>query len=242
MEELSGARMVVLTGAGISADSGVPTFRGTGGLWEGQRLEEVATPEAWARDPRKVWRFYQERRRALRAVRPNAAHHALVRLERWLAERGGELTLVTQNVDDLHQRAGSSPLAMHGQLAVLRCEQCGARLRDLESTDPEVFRPCPACSHERMRPDVVWFGEQPYHLEAIEAAVLGCTHFWAVGTSGAVYPAAAYLELARARGARTLVQALEEPLNLDPADEFVPGRASEVVPALVGRLTLRDRR
>lgn len=231
----SAPRVVALTGAGISADSGVATFRGGGGLWEGHRLEDVATPEAWARQPEVVWAFYQRRRRALLDVEPNPAHHALVELERALRSIGGELTLVTQNVDDLHQRAGSRPLAMHGELGVLRCELCGARVRDRESVDTRVFVAC-ACGHGRLRPDVVWFGELPYHLDEIERATLDCTHFLAIGTSGVVYPAAGYLELARRVGACTLVQSLDEPDNLDPRDEFVAGRACEAVPALVERL------
>src|SRR5262245_54893620 len=129
--------VVVLTGAGVSADSGVATFRGAGGLWEGQRIEEVATPQAWRRDPARVWRFYQERRAALPGVAPNAAHRALADLERRLAAAGARFTLVTQNVDDLHERAGSRALVhMHGELAVLRCERCDARMRDLEHVDP----------------------------------------------------------------------------------------------------------
>jgi len=235
-EQPGAARVVVLTGAGISADSGLATFRGAGGLWEGMAIEEVATPEAWERDPALVWSFYQERRGQLGAVEPNAAHRALVDLERRLGERGGTFTLVTQNVDDLHQRAGSTPLAMHGELAVLRCERCGQRERNLADTDPQTFLACSSCAWERLRPDVVWFGEMPYHTGAIERATLRCTHFLAIGTSGLVYPAAGYLGLARQVGARTLVQALDEPDNASPLDEFLPGRASEAVPGLVERL------
>ena len=226
--------VVVLTGAGISADSGVATFRDAGGLWEGRRPEDVATPAAWAADPRTVWRFYQERRSGLRAVRPNPAHVALVDFERRLAAAGWDFTLVTQNVDDLHERAGSQALLhMHGELAVLRCERCGRRERDLERVAPEPLLPCAACGFERLRPDVVWFGEVPFHMDAIEAAVSACTHFLAVGTSGVVYPAAAYLHVARAVGAATWVQALEEPENRDPRDVFVAGRAAEVLPGLL---------
>jgi len=235
-ERRAAPRVVVLTGAGISADSGVATFRGGGGLWEGRRIEDVATPEAWTRDPQHVWAFYQLRRAALATVEPNAAHHALVELERFLETIGGSFALVTQNVDDLHQRAGSSPIVMHGELGVLRCERCDGRVRDRESVDPERFVPCVSCGHERLRPDVVWFGEVPFGLEAIERATTSCTHFLAIGTSGVVYPAAGYLALARAIGACTFVQCLDEPENLHPHDEFVGGRASEAVPALVERL------
>jgi len=229
-------RVVVLTGAGVSADSGVATFRGAGGLWEGRRIEDVATPQAWRRDPMLVWRFYQLRRAALRGVEPNAGHRALVELEQRLAAAGAGFTLVTQNVDDLHERAGSRNLLhMHGELAVLRCEACGARVRDVERVEPDSFLAC-GCGHARLRPDVVWFGEMPYHLDAIETALVDCTHFLAVGTSGVVYPAAGFLQLAREQGARTWVQALEPPDNAHVADEFVPGRAAEVLPALLERL------
>jgi NAD-dependent deacetylase len=226
--------VVVLTGAGISADSGVATFRGAGGLWEGHRIEDVATPEAWRRAPELVWRFYQLRRAALRTVEPNPAHRALVELERRLAAAGARFTLVTQNVDDLHELAGSRNLLhMHGELAVLRCEHCDERVHDREHLEPHAFVACPTCGHARLRPDVVWFGEMPYHMDSIERALERCTHFLAVGTSGVVYPAAGFLQLARECGARTWVQALERPENVHRADTFVPGRASEVLPALL---------
>jgi len=228
--------LVVLTGAGISADSGLATFRGPDGLWEGRPAEEVATPQAWRRDRSLVWRFYQQRRLALGAARPNAAHRALAVLESDLAAAGVPYLLVTQNVDDLHERAGSRALHMHGELAVLRCEACGLRRRDLEHLDPERFVACPACAQPALRPDVVWFGEVPYGLEVIGAAVAACTHFAAVGTSGLVYPAAGFLAQARARGARTFVNSLDPPENLAGADEFLPGRAAQVVPALCRRL------
>jgi len=227
----------VLTGAGVSADSGLATFRGGGGLWEGHAVEDVATPEAWARDPATVWRFYQMRRSALGAVEPNAAHVALAELERRLAAAEVGFTLVTQNVDDLHERGGSRrALHMHGELALLRCEECGERVRDREHVEPGAFVPCPACAHARLRPDVVWFGEVPYHLRRIDDAVRAATVFVAIGTSGVVYPAAALLEAARVFGARTIVQSLDAPENLHPRDEFAPGRASEVVPELCARL------
>jgi len=228
--------VVVLTGAGISADSGVDTYRDAGGLWEGHRFEEVATPEAWEANRDLVWRFYQLRRQNLAAVEPNAAHLALVRLERELTARGEGFTLVTQNVDDLHQRAGSTVLPMHGELSRLRCEACGSRPVDREHLDVEVLVPCSECGATPLRPDVVWFGEMPYHLPEIEAAVARATHFIAIGTSGAVYPAAGYLSYARASGAWTACQGLAEPDNLDPRDAFFGGRASEAVPVLVDAL------
>ncbi|MEO0651629.1 MAG: NAD-dependent deacylase [Planctomycetota bacterium] len=228
--------ILILSGAGISADSGVATFRDAGGLWEGHRAEEVATPEAWARDRALVWRFYQHRRRAVLGVEPNAAHRALAELEQACAARGVEFTLVSQNVDDLHQRAGSSVLDMHGQLLRLACTACGARLEDREHLDPDTPLPCPSCGAPALRPDVVWFGEVPLHLEAIERAVAACTVFAAIGTSGAVYPAAGILAAAREMGARTHVLSLDDPDNLSPRDDFVRGRAVETVPAFVERL------
>ena len=226
-------RVVVLTGAGISADSGLDTFRGQGGLWEGVPVQEVATPEAWARDPGRVWRFYQARRRRLQDVQPNAAHHALVRLAAALARSGGELTLISQNVDDLHQRAGSDVLDMHGQLLRLRCESCGVTAWDSEHLGDDEFVTCSACAFPRLRPDVVWFGETPYHLSAIDAALSRANRFITIGTSGSVYPAAGYLDWARAAGIETWVQGLERPENLHPRDRFLPGRAAEVLPVQV---------
>lgn len=228
--------VVVLTGAGVSADSGVDTYRDSGGLWEGHAFEEVATPEGWAADRALVWRFYQLRRAQMSEVEPNEAHRALVRLEQELLARGDGFTLVTQNVDDLHQRAGSTTLAMHGELAKLKCEACGHGFVDREHHDTDVFVACPSCGRSPVRPDVVWFGEMPYHLDEIERAVARATEFVAIGTSGAVYPAAGYLAYARANGTRTIVQGLAEPDNLHPADEFRAGRASEVVPRIVDEL------
>ncbi|MCA8981378.1 MAG: NAD-dependent deacylase [Planctomycetes bacterium] len=227
--------LVVLTGAGVSADSGVPTFRDAGGLWEGHRVEEVATPEAWARDPRTVWRFYQLRRAALQEVEPNAAHLALARLERECAARGEGFTLISQNVDDLHERAGSTVLSMHGSLSHLACELCGNVILDTQSLDPDRFVPCGACGQEALRPDVVWFGELPRCLDEIDAALHGATHFLSIGTSGLVYPAAGLLSAARSLGAETWVNSLDPPENLHPRDRFHPGRAADVVPALVER-------
>ncbi|MBD8063581.1 NAD-dependent deacylase [Oceanitalea stevensii] len=225
-------RVVVLTGAGISAESGVRTFRDAGGLWEGHDVEDVATPEGFTRDPELVHRFYDARRRALTLVGPNPAHRALAALEEALGE---ELLVVTQNVDDLHERAGSRRVVhMHGELRRARCEACGARPAwDADLLDAP---PCPACGRARLRPDVVWFGEVPYELDRIHAAVTGCDLFVAVGTSGAVYPAAGYVALAASSGARTLE------LNLEPSevsryfDEVRTGPAARLVPQLVAEL------
>ncbi len=225
-------RIVVLTGAGISAESGVPTFRDSGGLWEGHDVEDVATPEGYERDPDTVLRFYDARRRAAASVTPNAAHRALARLEGAIGE---DLLVVTQNVDDLHERAGSHSLVhMHGELRRALCTTCGARPEwDADLID----RPhCPACGERTLRPDVVWFGEMPYELERIERAVLACDVFVSIGTSGAVYPAAGYVALAAAFGARTLE------LNLEPSDAPIPfdvarsGLASVLVPEWVDEI------
>ncbi len=231
------ADLLVLTGAGISADSGVRTFRDAGGLWEGHRPEDVATPEAWARDRSLVWRFYQARRAQLATVPENAAHTALAACERRVTAAGHAFTLVTQNVDDVHDRAGHGEvLHMHGEISVLRCEVCGHAERDLVRVDPARFVPCPVCRHPHLRPDVVWFGEVPYHLDRIERALRTCTHFVAIGTSGRVWPAAGMLHVARRRGASIWVQALEEPDNLGPGDRFVRGRAIDVVPAMLAEV------
>jgi NAD-dependent deacetylase len=222
-------RIVVLTGAGISAESGVATFRDAGGLWEGHSIDDVATPEGFERDPDLVQRFYDERRRAVASVVPNAAHFALARLERAF---GDELLVVTQNVDDLHERAGTRNLVhMHGELRRALCAACGAR--PAWDADLEPGPPCPACGERMLRPDVVWFGEMPYGLDRIEDAVVACDVFASIGTSGAVYPAAGYVALAAAFGAWTVE------LNLEPSDALIPfddaraGPAGELVPAWV---------
>ncbi len=225
-------RIVVLTGAGISAESGVPTFRDSGGLWEGHEVEDVATPEGYGRNPDLVLRFYDARRRAAASVAPNAAHRALARLEGMMGE---DLLVVTQNVDDLHERAGSLNLVhMHGELRRALCSACGARPEWIEDLIDRP--PCPACGERMLRPDVVWFGEMPYGLDRIEEAVVACDVFVSIGTSGAVYPAAGYVALAAAFGARTVE------LNLEPSDAAIPfdesraGLASVLVPAWVDEL------
>ena len=228
--------VVVLSGAGISADSGVATFRDAGGLWEGYRPEDVATPEAWERDRAMVWRFYQNRRAQMRTVEPNAAHRALAAFAAKCERAGVPFLLVTQNVDDLHERAGSEALHMHGELASLRCERCGARVRDLARVDPAQFVPCSKCGHEALRPDIVWFGEIPFFLDEIDRAMEQCAHFVAIGTSGNVWPAAGLLGIARSAGATTWVQALEEPSNLNVRDRFFPGRAAVAVAPMLDQV------
>lgn len=231
-------RIVVLTGAGCSAESGIDTFRdandGRGGLWEQHRVEDVATPEAFARDPALVLRFYDQRRAAIQTKAPNAAHHALARLERDWPRKvpGGMVTLVTQNVDDLHARAGSRNLiAMHGEHLSAWCTACDARHR---WTGPLIDRPaCPACGARALRPDIVWFGEMPYRMDEIYAAVEEADLFVSVGTSGAVYPAAGLVRMARELGVQTLELNLERSQGSAWFDETRLGRASELVPAWV---------
>lgn len=221
--------IVILTGAGISAESGIDTFRSAGGLWEQHRVEDVATPEGFARDPELVLRFYDMRRAAIQTKLPNAAHVALGRLD---AEWPGELLIVTQNVDDLHERGGARRLLhMHGEHLLAWCTACDRRLR---WTGPLIDRPaCPACGAAALRPDVVWFGEVPYHMTAIEAALREADLFVSIGTSGAVYPAAGFVRNARALGARALELNLEEARGSSSFDESRLGRATELVPAWV---------
>ena len=225
-------RIVVLTGAGISAESGVPTFRDADGLWEGHRIEDVATPEAFERDPDTVQAFYDARRRAVASVHPNAAHLALARLEVALGE---DLLVVTQNVDDLHERAGTRNLVhMHGELRRALCLACAAR--PVWDVDLAPRPPCPVCGERMLRPDVVWFGEVPYELDRIEQAVVACDVFASIGTSGAVYPAAGYVALAAAFGARTVELNLVAGDAVVPFDDARTGRAGDLVPAWVDEI------
>ncbi len=222
--------IVILTGAGISAESGLATFRGPEGLWEGHRVEDVATPEAFVRDPALVHRFYNERRARLSEVEPNAAHKALAFLdEAW----PGELLIVTQNVDDLHERAGAKRLLhMHGELQSLWCPRCDLRAPFAGASSPQST--CEACgSTGTLRPDIVWFGEMPYDMDRIDAALMEADLFVSIGTSGAVYPAAGFVQTATYRGAATLE------INLEPSqgslffDERRFGPATVEVPRWV---------
>jgi NAD-dependent deacetylase len=222
--------IVVLTGAGVSAESGLATFRGPDGLWEGHRVEDVATPEAFARDPMLVHRFYDARRENLARVHPNAAHCALAQIE---AEWPGEFLLVTQNVDDLHERAGSKRLIhMHGELMKGWCLACDERFSWEGPMGVDAV--CAGCKvQSQVRPDIVWFGEMPYDMDAIEDALRSCDLFVSIGTSGAVYPAAGFVQTARYCGARTLELNLEPSLGSYLFDESRTGRASELAPAWV---------
>jgi NAD-dependent deacetylase len=221
--------IVILTGAGISAESGIDTFRGGGGLWEQHRVEDVATPEAFERDPDLVLRFYDMRREAIQTKQPNAAHFALGKLE---AEWPGELLIVTQNVDDLHERGGANQvLHMHGEHLNAWCTSCDIRSR---WTATLIERPpCPVCNARSLRPDVVWFGEMPYRMGEIYAALREADLFVSIGTSGAVYPAAGFVQNAVELGAQTLELNLERSQGSSWFHESRLGPATEVVPAWV---------
>jgi len=230
MRGMDGIRnIVILTGAGISAESGLRTFRADDGLWEDHRVEDVASPEGFRRDPALVQRFYDARRVNILAAEPNAAHRALGRLDE---EWDGELLIVTQNIDDLHERGGARRvLHMHGEGLSAWCLACDARHRWTGTLldDP----PCPACGAAALRPDIVWFGEMPYEMERIFAALARADLFVSIGTSGAVYPAAGFVQQARSAGARALELNLERSQGSQWFDETRLGPASEVVPAWV---------
>ncbi len=226
-------RIVILTGAGLSAESGLSTFRDSDGIWAKHNIDDVATPQAFARNPQAVLDFYNARRQKARGVRPNAAHQALARLE---ADFPGEVLTVTQNIDPLHEWAGTRKLIhMHGEILKALCAHCGTR-RPWDG-DLGIDVVCSACNKAGgMRPDVVWFGEMPYRLEEIYDALSRCDLFVSIGTSGNVYPAAGFVAEARAAGAHTVE------LNLEPSEgiclfaEAVHGKATEVVPAYVDKL------
>lgn len=224
--------IVILTGAGISAESGVKTFRDDDGLWEGHDVQEVATPEAFRRNPQLVQRFYDDRRSQVLAVEPNAAHLALARLEQ---QHEGEVLVVTQNVDDLHERAGSrNVLHMHGELLSAWCLACDRRFE--WRTSLLDGPPCPSCGEQRLRPDIVWFGELPYHMPRIERALQQADLFAAIGTSGLVYPAAGFVAVAAAGGTHTVELNLEASARTSQFDEVREGPATRVVTAWVEEL------
>ena len=226
-------RIVVLTGAGISAESGVSTFRDKDGIWARYDMRKVATPEGYAADPRLVHEFYNQRRRDIAKVKPNAAHVALAQLE---AAAGDRFLLVTQNIDNLHEAGGSRRLIhMHGELMKALCTQCDSRHAWNQDMGTESH--CPACARPGgVRPDVVWFGEMPYHMAEIERALTTADLFISIGTSGNVYPAAGFVEIANEAGAHTVE------LNLEPSEgassfrEAIHGPATQVVPAYVEKL------
>lgn len=229
--------IMVLTGAGISAASGLDTFRDKGGIWAQYDYREVATPEGYARNPDKVHDFYNMRRRQALTVEPNAAHFALARLER---EWHGDFLLVTQNVDGLHEAAGSEKLLhMHGELNSALCQSCGKRMD--WKTDMDVFSACPVCEEiGYVRPDIVWFGEMPYHVDEINKALAKVDLFISIGTSGTVFPAAGFALQARTRGAFTVEINLEPSTpDTDLFTDSIKGLAEETVPLWVDRLLSR---
>lgn len=225
--------IVILTGAGLSAESGLGTFRGKGGLWAKFDLAEVATPEGFARNPAKVHEFYNLRRSGLAAAKPNAAHQALARFER---DYGGEVLTVTQNIDALHEAAGTKTLVhMHGELGRALCAACGTSV--VCDYDLSLETVCEACGQAGpMRPDVVWFGEMPREMDKIYAALASCDLFVSIGTSGSVYPAAGFVAEARAADALTVELNLEPSDGASLFDEAYYGPASEMVPEFVDRL------
>ena len=232
MSSMFDSSVVILTGAGISAESGIKTFRDNDGLWENHRIEDVATPIAWMNNPELVWNFYQTRRRQLMEVKPNPAHYALAKLE----EGVNEFTLITQNVDDLHERGGSSNVIhMHGTLRTLRCEvsqKHEERMKEEDLVNDFLF--CTCCAEpNRVRPDIVWFGEMPMYLEEIYEAVEHCDFFIVIGSSGHVYPAADLVNVARSCSAKTILINFESPANAFAFDEIHLGKAGEILPDLV---------
>ncbi len=226
-------RIVILSGAGLSAESGLSTFRDKDGIWAKHKIEDVATPEAFARDPERVLEFYNTRRKGAAGVKPNAAHEALARLER---EHPGDVLTVTQNIDPLHEMAGTQRLIhMHGEILKKLCNHCGAR--EPWENDLSTVLACGTCEKKGgLRPDVVWFGEMPYQMEEISRALGACDLFLSIGTSGTVYPAAGFVMEARNAGAHTVE------LNLEPSEgasmfaQAVHGPATKVVPAFVDGL------
>lgn len=225
-------RLFVLTGAGISAESGIPTFRGQDGLWEGHRIEDVATPQAFAKDPELVWRFYSMRRLVAAACKPNPAHFALARLEEKLGQR---MLLCTQNVDALHEAAGSTRVFhMHGHLFQSRCSNRTCSTKPFEDTKIcEQRSELPNCKcGALLRPHICWFGESPFHMLEVIPALKQSTIFLAVGTSGEVQPAASFPLIAMQNGARTFYVGLESPTNRLGFDEIILGPAGEELPEL----------
>lgn len=226
-------RLFILTGAGISAESGIPTFRGQDGLWEGYRIEDVATPQAFVRDPELVWRFYAMRRAHASKCRPNAAHLALAGVEEKLGER---MLICTQNIDGLHEAAGSKRvLHMHGQLFVSRCSNAQCSSEPFE--DKEIYQNrgeiprCVRCG-TLIRPHICWFYEIPFRMDEVLGALQDCTVFVAIGSSGVVEPAASFVLTARRKGARTYYVGLERPSNAAWFDEVFLGPAGERVPGM----------
>lgn len=233
---MQAGKIFVLTGAGVSAESGLSTFRDKGGLWEKYNIEDVASLLGYQRNPAKVLEFYNLRRSSHGDVKPNPAHFALAELEAAWAARGGEVTLCTQNTDNLHERAGSRRVIhMHGELSKVRCHECGAI--SPAGGELSLALGCAACGRAgRMRPHVVWFGETPLEMDAIYEALAAADLFVSIGTSGAVYPAAGFVAAARSAGIPTMEINLEPSDNAGLFDAARYGKASEAVPAWVAEM------
>jgi NAD-dependent deacetylase len=225
--------IVILTGAGISAESGIATFRGSGGLWSNYKVEGVATLSGYIKDPALVHNFYNARRLELKNVFPNSAHIALAELEE---KYPGKVSVITQNVDDLHERAGTKNLFhMHGELLSIRCDACGHKFKSDGDFSPESI--CPSCSKTGLRPDIVWFGEVPMHLDRIEPLLLSADLFISIGTSGHVYPAAGFVGIAR-KNAHTVEINIEASNTASLFHEQIIGKAGETVPGYVKKLLM----
>ncbi|PKN73192.1 MAG: NAD-dependent protein deacylase [Candidatus Cloacimonetes bacterium HGW-Cloacimonetes-3] len=226
--------IVVLTGAGISAESGIRTFRDSGGLWENHRIEDIATYSGFRKNPALVWEFYRKRWEQSKIAKPNAAHYALVELEHYFND---SFTLITQNVDGLHTKAGNlSVVEMHGSLNRCYCTSCKHGLSMEEADAKQLIPLCPICG-SYLRPDIVWFGEIPISLFEIENSLKKCDVFIIIGTSGVVYPAAGFVMTAKLMGAKTIAINLESPDNLTFLDEFYKGKSGDILPGLVKEWT-----
>ena len=229
--------IVVLTGAGISAESGIPVFRSETGLWESEKIEDVCVPSALIRNPRKVHDFYSKMRLSLQSRKPNPAHNAVALLQaQWPALTGGSVTLVTQNIDDLHEKAGSKEVIhMHGELKSMFCSKCHGRWQKDDASDPEDS--CPLCkAHGTTRPDIVFFEEMPYKMDLIEKRLAKCELFLAIGTSGVVYPAAGFCSFAHSVGALCVEFNLEASAVGSQFDYGLYGKASATLSAFVKQL------
>ena len=229
--------IVILTGAGISAESGIPVFRSETGLWEQERVEDVATYEGFLRNKTKVHDFYNKMRQSIKSKEPNPAHLALTRLEQEypISHKNATVTVVTQNIDDLHEKAGTkNVIHMHGELNSILCEKCASRYRYFENSSVDSV--CIQCHSKSLRPDIVWFGEMPYHMGKIELELSRCDLFLSIGTSGVVYPAAGFCEIAKSAGAKCVEFNLEKSVVGSRFDKGIYGKASQTLPQFVTSL------
>lgn len=231
-------KIIILTGAGVSKESGLDTFRDANGIWAKYSMEEVCTPEGFKKDPKKLHEFYNTLRKELPNVQPNVAHIALAELEKAIKQNkiDAELLIITQNIDDLHERAGSKNLYhMHGELYQLWCRGCEAKIEWHQ--DCFIDTPCPHCGQHKLRPDIVWFGETPYYMDEIQTALLSCDVFVSIGTSGVVYPAAGFVQMASSVKARTIELNLEPSAGTSLFQESKLGAATKLVPEFVEQIS-----